>query len=74
MLKAFTCRFSLVKKLMERVMKNKLYCIDKFVVIFAVDDNILNHVSLVTHVSSLWTKLEELYSRKATNNKLFLFK
>lgn len=39
-----------------------------------VDDTVLNHVSLVTHVRSLWTKLEELYARKTGNNKLFLFK
>ncbi|GAA0163451.1 hypothetical protein LIER_43644 [Lithospermum erythrorhizon] len=39
-----------------------------------VDDNVLNHVSSVTHALSLWTKLEELYARKTGNNKLFLFK
>ncbi|WJX48823.1 hypothetical protein P8452_35337 [Trifolium repens] len=39
-----------------------------------VDDNVLNHVSSVTHARSLWIKLEELYARKTGNNKLFLFK
>ena len=34
MLKAFTCRFSQVKDLMEKVMKNRLCFIDKFVVTF----------------------------------------
>lgn len=51
-------------------------CIDKFVVTFVkwVDDNVLNHVSSVTHARSLWTNLEELYARKMGNNKSFLFK
>lgn len=39
-----------------------------------MDDNVLNHVSTVTHARSLWTKLEELYARKLGNNELFLFK
>src|SRR4051812_12702813 len=39
-----------------------------------VDDNVLNHVSSMTHACSLSTKLEELYARKTGNNKLLLFK
>ena len=39
-----------------------------------MDDNILNHVSSVTHARSLWTKLEELYAINTGNNKLFLYK
>lgn len=39
-----------------------------------MDDNVLNHVSLVTHAHSLCTKLEDLYARKTGNNKLLLFK
>ena len=39
-----------------------------------VDDNILNHINGETHTRTLWYKLEELYTRKIGNNKIFLMK
>ena len=39
-----------------------------------VDDNVLNHVSEKKHARSLLNKLEQLYARKTSNNKLFLIK
>jgi len=39
-----------------------------------VDDNVLNHISGENNAKSLWDKLEQLYAKKTSNNKMFLIK
>lgn len=39
-----------------------------------VDDTVLNHISKESHARTLWNKLESLYARKISNNKMYLIK
>jgi len=39
-----------------------------------IDDNVLNHIIGETDARALWITLEQLYARKAENNKIFLIK
>ena len=38
-----------------------------------IDDNVFHHISTKNSVNALWKKLENLYDRKTTANKAFLF-
>ncbi|RDY02101.1 hypothetical protein CR513_14498, partial [Mucuna pruriens] len=57
---------------MYKIIQNKIF--KRYVILsqFFVDDNVYNHITSETHVSTLWEKIKYLYVLKCGNNKLFL--